>query len=256
MNLYYELLRFPVFSIEEVNSMFISEKTARAALGKLLKEGLVLKIRNGLYTCLSGENGGPVANRFQIASAISPTSFVSHHTAFEYHGITNQVYYTVYVSSETRFHDFEFDGYKYHFIRTQLQDGILVPQFGGGVKVTDKERAIVDSIKDMNRYSGLEEVLACVLAVNKPDEVKVLRYLDAYDSPFLYQKTGFIFSVFQHELGFSNEFLEACRKKTGKAKRYLTNGMTDIAYAGEWKIVYPKMMTTMKNGVTEDAAVQ
>ena len=39
-------------------------------LGKLLKENMVLKIRNGLYTCLSGENGGPVANRFQIGSPI------------------------------------------------------------------------------------------------------------------------------------------------------------------------------------------
>ena len=74
MNLYYELLQFPVFSMREVNTLYSSERTARTALGKLVKEGMVLKIRNSLYTCVSGENGGPVANRFQIASAIHPSA--------------------------------------------------------------------------------------------------------------------------------------------------------------------------------------
>lgn len=82
MNLYYELLQYPVFSMKEVNALYSSERTARAALEKLLKENMVLKIRNKLYTCVSGENGGPVANKFQIASAITPSSYVSHHTAF------------------------------------------------------------------------------------------------------------------------------------------------------------------------------
>ena len=104
MNLYYELLQYPVFSMKEVNALYSSKRTARAALGKLLKESMVLKIRNGLYTCISGENGGPVANRFQIASAITPSSYVSYHTAFEYYGIADQVFYEVFVGSETRFH--------------------------------------------------------------------------------------------------------------------------------------------------------
>ena len=93
--------------MKEVNAFYSSERTARAALGKLLKENIVLKIRNGLYTCVSGENGGPVANRFQVASAITPSSYVSHHTAFEYYGTVDQIFYEVYVGSEMRFHDFE-----------------------------------------------------------------------------------------------------------------------------------------------------
>ena len=97
MNLYYELLQYPVFSMKEVNAFYSSERTARAALGKLLKENIVLKIRNGLYTCVSGENGGPVANRFQVASAITPSSYVSHHTAFEYYGTVDQIFYEVYL---------------------------------------------------------------------------------------------------------------------------------------------------------------
>ena len=255
MNLYYELLQYPVFSMKEVNALYSSERTARVALGKLLKGNMALKIRNGLYTCVSGENGGPVANRFQVASAITPSSYVSHHTAFEYYGTGDQVFYEVYVGSETRFHDFEFDGYTYHYVKEQMRDGIVSPEFSGGIKVTDKERTIVDSIKDLNRIAGLEEVLSCVVSVNSIDETKMLKYLAGYDSAFLYQKTGFIFSEYQTELGISDSFIKICKDRSGNSKRYLTNVISEPGYSGEWKLVYPKNIKRMKNGGIEDATI-
>lgn len=255
MNLYYELLQYPVFSMKEVNALYSSKRTARAALGKLLKESMVLKIRNGLYTCISGENGGPVANRFQIASAITLSSYVSHHTAFEYYGIADQVFYEVFVGSETRFHDFEFDGYTYHYVKGEMQDGIVSPEFSGGVRVTDKERTIIDSIKKLNLIAGLEEVLTCIISVNSINEAKVLKYLSEYNSAFLYQKVGFIFSEYQAELGVSDDFIKRCKERSGNSKRYLTNGIREPAYSGEWKLVYPKNIKRMKNGEIEDAAI-
>ena len=238
MNLYYELLQYPIFSMKEVNGLYSSDRTARIALGKLLKENMVLKIRNGLYTCLSGENGGPVANRFQIASAITPSSYVSHHTAFEYYGTADQVFYEVYVGSETRFHDFEFDGYTYHYVKEQMKEGIVFPEFGGGVRITDKERTITDSIKD-----------------SSIDETKMIKYLALYDNAFLYQKTGFIFSEYQRELGISDDFIKICKDRSGDSKRYLTTGINEPAYSGEWKLVYPKNIKRIKNGGLEDAAI-
>ena len=255
MNLYYELLQYPVFTMKEVNALYSSERTARVALGKLLKGNMALKIRNGLYTCVSGENGGPVANRFQVASAITPSSYVSHHTAFEYYGTVDQVFYEVYVGSETRFHDFEFDGYTYHYVKEQMRDGIVSPEFSGGIKVTDKERTIADSIKDLNRIAGLEEVISCVVSVNSIDETKMLKYLTEYDSAFLYQKTGFIFSEYQTELGISDNFIKICKDRSRNSKRYLTNGISEPGYSGEWKLVYPKNIKRMKNGGIEDATI-
>ena len=255
MNLYYELLQFPVFSMREVNTLYSSERTARTALGKLVKEGMVLKIRNSLYTCVSGENGGPVANRFQIASAIHPSAYVSHHSAFEYYGISDQVFYDVYVSSEMRFHDFVFDGYTYHFVKSQMQQGVTSPQFGGGVKVTDKERTILDSIKDMNLIAGLEETITCISSVADVDEAKLLDYLEIYGNPFLYQKMGFIASQYRNELNISDEFIDICKQRKGSSKRYLVNDISEPAYAGDWNLVYPKHIKEMKNGVMDDAAI-
>ena len=78
------------------------------------------------------------------------------------------------------------------------------------MRVTDKERTIVDSIKDINLIAGLEEVLSCVVSVNSIDETKLLNYLAGYDSAFLYQKIGFIFSEYQTELGISDDFIKIC----------------------------------------------
>ena len=91
LNLYFELLKTPVFTVEDVNKYYDNMDSARSAIKRLMKEGIVAKIRNNMYTCISGETGAPVANRFQIASKITPTSYVSHHTAMEYYGITDQV---------------------------------------------------------------------------------------------------------------------------------------------------------------------
>ena len=136
-----------------------------------------------------------------------------------------------------------------------MKEGIVFPEFGGGVKVTDKERTIADSIKDMNLIAGLEEVLACVTSVNNIDEAKLLIYLSEYNSAFLYQKIGFIFSEYQAELGISDDFIKMCKDRSGNSKRYLTNGISESRYSGKWKLVYPKNLREMKNGGTEDAAI-
>ena len=94
LNLYFELLKTPVFTVKDVNKYYDNMDSARSAIKRLMKEGMVAKIRNNMYTCISGETGAPVANRFQIASKITPTSYVSHHTAMEYYGIR---YITMYM---------------------------------------------------------------------------------------------------------------------------------------------------------------
>ena len=41
----------------------------------------------------------------------------------EYYGITDQVYYDVYVASETSFREFEFDGYTRRYVASKDSGG-------------------------------------------------------------------------------------------------------------------------------------
>ena len=227
LNLYFELLKTPVFTVKDVNKYYDNMDSARSAIKRLMKEGMVAKIRNNMYTCISGETGAPVANRFQIASKITPTSYVSHHTAMEYYGITDQVYYDVYVASETSFREFEFDGYTYRYVAS----------------------------KDMDKIAGIEEVIQDIGSMKRMQEKRVLKYLDLLSNQFLYQKMGFLLSEYKEKMGLSDEFFDTCKSQIGKSKRYLTKDMSSGRYVDEWKLVIPENIYNMKNGVIEDATI-
>ena len=255
MNLYFELLKKTVFNMEDVNTFYNNMDSARSAIKRLMKDGMVVKIRNNMYTCISGETGAPVANRFQIASHITSTSYVSHHTAMEYYGITDQVYYDVYVSSETSFRDFTFDGYTYCFVASKNAEGIEKPPYSGGVAVTNLERTIVDSIKDMDKISGIEEVIQNMESVHRMQEKRLLKYLELYQNQFLYQKMGYLLWQHKEKMGLSDSFFEKCKNQIGKSKRYLTRDQDGGRYDDTWKLVVPDDLQNMKNGMMMDADI-
>ncbi len=227
---------------------FRNTSTARNAVRSLVQTGKAFKIRNNLYTCRNPETDKPIANRFQIASSITASSCVSHHSAMEYYGIMNQLFYDVYVSSETRFHDFEFDGYTYRFVQSYIREGIEYPEFSGGIKVTDRERTTIDSIKDMDKISGMEEVLSNIESMENLDEEKLLQYLHLYKSGFLFQKTGFLLWDVREQLGLSDTFFEECHTCMGQNVRYLTSERKKASFDRYWKLMIP-LDYNNKNGV-------
>lgn len=255
MNLYFELLKKPVFCMEDVNVFYGNIESARSAIKRMMKEGMVAKIRNNMYTCISGETSAPVANRFQIASKITPTSYVSHHTALEYYGITDQIYYDVYVSSETSFRDFTFDGYTYRYVASKTMEGVEKPALSGGVAVTNIERTVIDCIKDMDKISGIEEVAINIECVGSMREKRLLKYLELFQNQFLYQKTGYLLSEHQEKTGLSDEFFDTCKEKIGMSKRYLTREQEHGQYNAEWKLIIPDGLDSMKNGELLDADI-
>jgi len=255
MNLYFKLLKTPVFTVEDVNKHYNNMESARSAIKRLMKDGMVAKIRNNMYTCISGETGAPVANRYQIASKITPTSYISHHTAMEYYGITDQVFYDVYVASETSFREFEFDGYTYHYVTSKDLEGVETPAFSGGIRVTNLERTLVDSVKDMDKIAGIEEVIQDIYSMKRMQEKRVLKYLELLSNQFLYQKMGFLLSEHKEQMGLSDDFFEICKSQIGKSKRYITKDMSSGHYVDEWKLVVPDNIYYLKNGVMDNAAI-
>ncbi|MFI3213039.1 MAG: type IV toxin-antitoxin system AbiEi family antitoxin [Eubacteriales bacterium] len=237
MNLYFKLLQKPVFTAEYVNQYYNNIESTRSALKRLMKQNMIIKIRNNLYTCISGETGAPVASRFQIACMITDSAYISHHTAIEYHGLSDQVYYDVYVSSKTRFHDFEFDGYTYKFVATKMQTGVENVQYSGGIRVTDLEKTLVDSIKDMDKITGIEEVISFIQSVRKLREQKLLQYLVEYQNQFLYQKIGYLLETYNRAIGLSEQFYMCCQEHIGKSRRYLSKDIYQGRYNERWKIV-------------------
>lgn len=248
MNLYYEMLSHPVFSVEDVNRFYNNMESARSAVKSLIRKGLAVKIRNNMYTCISGETLSPIANRYQIASKISPSSCISHHSAMEYYGITDQVYYDVYVSSRTSFREFEFDGYTYCCVKSKFDEGVINVEYSGGIRVTDKERTVIDSIKSLDRIAGLEEVIDNISQMSDLHEEKLKKYLMLYDNKFLFQKAGFLFERLYDRTEISADFLNYCKSNMSHGNRYICSDIGNGVYESDWKLIVPSNLGKMKNG--------
>ena len=164
---------------------------------------------------------GRIAN-YRESVFVNIIWIITEELAIEYYGMSDQVYYDVYVSSATRFREFEFDGYTYKYIHAKTQDGVENVQFSGGVRVTDMEKTLVDSVKDMDRISGLEEVTAFIQSIRKLNEDKLCRYMAEYGSQFLYQKMGYLLENYASVSGVTKELYQVCLEQTGKSKRYLS----------------------------------
>jgi predicted transcriptional regulator of viral defense system len=237
---YTQLVKLNTFTMDDVCKLVGNKKTASSLVLRLSKKGLLKKIRNNLYTCINIADGQPVATKYHIACAINNTAYLSHHSAFEYMGIANQVFYEIYVSSEKRFNNFEFNGITYKYVSSKVSTGVIEPKNTQGIRVTTLERTVVDSIKDFENIGGLEELLNCIDSIPYLNENELIKYLDAFNLQFLYQKTGFLLEHYKNQFQLSDNFISYCKNKIGKSTRYLTKDSTK--YLNEWRLVVPEYL--------------
>lgn len=253
MKHYEELLNKGCFTWEDVCNMVGNPNTASNLIQNYLKKGYIKSVKRNLYVAINIADDMPVSNRFVIASHITSSAYVSHHSAYSYYGYTNQVFYDVYVSSASRFNPFEFDGFTYRYVLSRIDEG--VDKKADGVTVTDLERTIIDSINDFEKIGGLEELLRCLFMIPYTDETKLLRYLKCYGKQFLYQKTGFLLEHFKDSMKISDGFFEQCASHLTKSVRYLYRGLNDYAqYDKRWQLYVPRnLLSIVSEGGNEYA---
>jgi len=216
---YQELLKMQCFTRSDVEILTGNPGAANSLLYDYQKKGYINLVKRNLYVTISMETGQAVANRYFIGSHIAEGSYISHHSAFEYYGCANQIYFEVYVTGKKRFAPFEYDGVIYRYIAPRISVG--VEEQRDGVRITDIERTVLDGIGDFEKISGLEELLRCLELVPYLNEEKLLVYLEKYDKQILYQKTGYILYHLKNDLRLSDQFFNICEKKISKSVRYL-----------------------------------
>jgi predicted transcriptional regulator of viral defense system len=239
MKHYGRLLQMGCFTRKDLTQMVGGENTAGSLIYSYKKKGLIKSVRRNLFVAISLETGQPVASRFSIASHAAPDAVVSHHSAFEYHGYANQVYYEMYVTAQTRFRSFEYDGISYRCLSGDIDHGVL--ERPGGVRVSDIERTVLDSINDFERVGGLEELLRCLEMVPCLDAEKLLGYLAEYDTGYLYQKAGYILEHLREALYLPDSFFDSCKGAIPKTKRYLYKGLQKQPHvlSADWRLYVP-----------------
>ena len=254
MKHYEALVNMGSFTRHDLIRLTGSDAAAHSLVYSYLKRGLIQRVRRDLYAAVSLETKQPVPNRFAIGSHVSSDACISHHSAFAYYGYANQVFYDIYVASSSRFRDFEFGGYRYNYVRNDLASGIA--SHSNGVRVTDMERTVVDSINDFEKIGGLEELLRCLELIPHLNADRLLSYLEERGIGFLWQKTGYILEHFREALILPERFFEECLRNLPGGKRYLYKGFPAgrTVFNSVWQMYVPAELALITSqGVDDDA---
>ena len=239
MRIYDQIAKLKTFTLSDVTDITGNVNTSASLIGRLLKKNYIIRIRKDLYTSIDLTTGNIVANKYQIASAINENAFISHHTAFEFYGLANQVYNTVYVSSKKRFNTFIFKETTYKHVESSFDEGVFQVKNIEGIRIAEIERALVDSIQHVGKIGGFEELIKTIEMLEELDELKLLQYMKKYHNNFLYQKTGFIFERYYKGEGISASFYERCRIESRDSVRYLVPNHSG-KFQASWNLIVPE----------------
>ncbi len=239
MKNYPKLAKYNTFSLSDVNRITGNESTSMSLISRLLKKNYIVRIRKDLYTCIDLATGDIIANKYQIASSINDGAYISHHTAFEFYGVANQLYNILYVSSEKKFNAFEFMGNTYKYIKSSFYDGVENVKNIENIRITDLERTFIDSINSISKFIGIEEMIKITNAIDRLDSKRLVYYMDKYNKKVLYQKVGYFLENYYYGEPLNKDFFELCHLKSGKSVRYLIAGR-DGRFNSTWKLIIPE----------------
>ena len=242
MNIAYDMRIFHLteFAVKTGMSIF----SASTTLNRWKKAGVVYQIRRDLY-CMKNPVGNiPAVHKFEIASKISDSSFLSYHSALEFHGLGHQIFNVVMVSSKSAFRSFVFDDYDYKSYVTKDigMNGVITSRVNPNVRVTNLERTFVDCIDRVGRAGGAEEIFHCFEGLYEMDFLKIERYLNIYNKVCLYKKVGYVAERLRDTVDVPEDFVAKCRE-IGKAtvSNFSTTEKCDV-FIKEWNLYIPKII--------------
>jgi len=209
-----------VFDFSFVVGICHSKNLARETLQNYLKKGYIKRVKKNLYVTMSFETNGVIASKYEIASKITKSSYVSHHSAFEYYGYSNQVYNEIITASIERFYDFTFEYNKYCYKNVSNDKYVDIIN---NVRVSTIPKTIVDCIDDIKSYDDIEEIIYILSILPLIDGEKILEYLLFVNKKILYNKVGLILSYFKDRLMINDLILNKMKNLGIKSVKYFTN---------------------------------
>ncbi len=244
-----------IWGLDYVAGMTGSLSSAKGLMHSYTNSHIVSSVRRDMYVANDLASERPLANKFEIASAVCDDSFVAYHSALEYHGLGHQVTYEVNVGSVVRFRNFTFDGLKYVCCPQRIMEGVLNPPFDSGVRVTDLERTIVDCTDRVDLADGWEELLNCLSSCSRGDPAKIFHYAGLYDKLVLYRKLGLICEIFADNWEVTPEQLEAFRQAGGSSVMSFTDRQDSNVFVNSWRMYVPEGLTAYLNKNTNDEII-
>jgi len=209
---------FSLRDVEEITGLRGS--SARTLIHKAERRGLVTRLRAGLYTLVPFELGRAteyVGDPYVIAREMCEGHpyFLSHASAMELHRMVTQPQFTLYVSSTMRTPPRSVHGHEYRFVTVKPTEFFGLTQVWvtkqQSVMVSDKERTILDALRQPQYAGGIPEVAKALWMIRENIKIpQLLNYVQRFSSGALRRRLGFLLELYAMA---SSDQLELLRSK-------------------------------------------
>ena len=148
-----------IFGLSDLTEYSVSYKNAKVIVNRLVKKGWLIPLKRGKYLIVPLEAGAKsefTEHEFIIASHLAEKYYIGYWSALNYHGLTEQVPFTVYVVTRNRLKDRTILNTKFRVVTIHRRkffgfDEELISN--KKVNISDKEKTLADCL-DHPEYSG------------------------------------------------------------------------------------------------------
>jgi predicted transcriptional regulator of viral defense system len=250
------LVRFaettPLYTVEELAERYkarSSRRSVRNVIYGLVAQGRVRAIARGVYagTLLSSP-----FNRYALPGKLVPDAVIAFHSALEYAGVANQMFYTVYYLSRRGRKDVNFDQTTFHCVAppkrlAQSRRGdFQVETRPEGVMVTGRERSFLDCLMRLEYSGGLEELDRCLGMFPSFDFEAGLKYLGILRRPWLYARAGYLLDRHAKSLFFEGKWRDRYLRRIPRGVVYLGRKEAGCRWIPTWNVMVPPALVPVR----------
>jgi len=216
-----------IFSMQDIKAVASAQNIPlnqiRKIMSNLDKQGRVLRLRRGVYVGVGLLPEQSKAPSFVISSFLIQPSIISHWSALQHHGLTEQIPQTITASTPKKIitpsmrkgklaaqnekHAWIIDGVRYEYITVPKDtfelgvEKIWVPWVGDdgfySVNITDKERTVLDLFIHPKLFGGMGEALGILEnSLGMIDVEKLINYAIQYNKKYLAKRLGWALEYF------------------------------------------------------------
>jgi predicted transcriptional regulator of viral defense system len=210
-----------IFNMQDVTAAALAENIPHNQLKKILsnlaKHGWVLRVRRGLYISIGLIAEQNITHPFVIAAYLIQPSAISHWSALQHHGLTEQIPQIVTASTPSKVvtpsmrekqpqrlktkHKWEIEGVYYEYINVQQKHFFGIEKIwldeNSQVPITDKERTLLDVFIYPKMFGGMGEAFGILEnSLATIDIQKLINYAIQYDKKSLIKRLGWALEYF------------------------------------------------------------
>ncbi|MDO9108767.1 MAG: type IV toxin-antitoxin system AbiEi family antitoxin [Coriobacteriia bacterium] len=213
----------------------------------------------GVYVSRAGRFNQDEPDPYLVAAAISSDAVMVYHSALELHGLAHSPSRRVQFATTRPTSDFVYRDFEFRLYRPPrnlapddaVQSTTLVSRPGGVVRVTTRERTLVDCVNHMDRSGGAEEVLRSLSALPYVDASNVLAYLRGLRSTTAIARVGWLLEQRAEDWYVSMDDLAEMRAMLARGPYYLTATNEAGTWVPSWRLYLPHNADDLMRWVNE-----